>query len=58
VQRNTTIKIMDVLGKEIKSLNCNSKQCTIEKGTMQSGVYFIQIMDANKNVVNRKVVVE
>ena len=57
-QRNTTIKIMDVVGKEIKTINFTGKQYIIEKGTMQSGVYFVQIADANKNVVNRKVVVE
>ena len=57
-QTNTTIKITDILGKEIKALNFTGKQCTIEKGTMQTGIYFVQITDANKNVVNRKVVVQ
>ena len=57
-QKNTTIKIMDVIGKEIKTVNFTGKQYIIEKGTMQSGVYFVQITDTNKNMVNRKVVVE
>ena len=57
-QTNTTIKITDILGKEIKSLNFSGKQCTMEKGTMQAGIYFVQITDADKNVVNRKVVVQ
>ena len=57
-QTNTTIKITDILGKEIKTINFSGKQFTIEKGTMQTGIYFVQITDANKNVVNRKVVVQ
>ncbi len=57
-QTNTTIKVTDILGKEIKALNFRGKQCIIEKGTMESGVYFVTITDEKKNVVNRKVVVE
>ena len=56
-QYNTTIKIMDVVGKEIKTISFTGKLCVIEKGTMQSGIYFVQITDENKNVVNRKIVV-
>ena len=49
---------MDVLGKTIKSLNLTGKQCVIEKGTMSNGIYFIQITDENKNVVNKKIIVQ
>ncbi len=48
---------MDVVGKEIKTISFTGKLCVIEKGTMQSGIYFVQITDENKNVVNRKIVV-
>ena len=58
IQKNTTIIIMDVVGKEIKAVVFSGKSLILEKGTMQSGVYFVQITDSNKNVVNRKVVVE
>ena len=57
-QTNTTIKITDILGKEIKALNFSGKYCTIEKSTMQAGIYFVKIIDVNKNVVNRKIVVQ
>ena len=57
-QTNTTIIISDILGKEIKALNFTGKQCTLEKGTMESGVYFVTITDEKKNFVNKKVVVE
>ena len=57
-QKNTTIKIMDVLGKEIGAATFSGKEYVIEKGTMHAGIYFVQITDENKKVVNRKIVVE
>ena len=57
-QKNTTIKIMDVVGKEIKTVLFSGKSFIIEKGTMQSGIYFVKITFENKNVVNRKIIVE
>ena len=57
-QTNTSIKITDVIGKEIKTINFTGTQYVLEKGIMKSGIYFVQITDANKNVVNRKIVVQ
>ncbi len=61
-QKNTTIKIMDVVGKEIKTVLFSGKSLILEKGEMQSGVYFVQITTSagsvNEKVVNKKVVVE
>ena len=61
-QKNTTIKIMDVVGKEIKTVLFSGESLVLEKGEMQSGVYFVQITtsagSANEKVVKRKVVVE
>lgn len=57
-QKNTTIKIMDVLGKEVKTINFTGKQLLLEKGEMKKGIYFVQVVDSNKNVVNKKIVVQ
>ena len=57
-QKNTTIKIMDVLGKEVKTINVTGKQLTIEKGDMQSGIYFVQLIDGSKSAVIKKIVIE
>ena len=57
-QKNTTIKIMDVVGKEINSINYSGKELIIEKGGMKEGIYFVQIIDSNKIVMNRKIVVQ
>ncbi|OFY86782.1 MAG: hypothetical protein A3F72_04335 [Bacteroidetes bacterium RIFCSPLOWO2_12_FULL_35_15] len=58
VQKNTTIKIIDEFGKEIKSITFSGKQLVIEKGEMPKGIYFIQVIDANKKVVSKKILVQ
>ncbi len=53
-----TIKITDVLGKEIKTITFSGKEYILERGEMEKGIYFLQIMDENKNVRNKKIVVQ
>ncbi len=63
-QKHTTIKITDVLGKEIKTLVLSgAKNVVIEKGEMERGIYFVRIEDDGSiglpaKVENRKIVVE
>jgi uncharacterized repeat protein (TIGR01451 family) len=58
-QKNTSIIIMDLLGKEIKSYLLNdAKDIAIEKEQMNDGIYILRITDANKNVMNQKIIVE
>ena len=50
-----------MLGKEIKNAELmlkNAKSATLDMSGYAKGVYFIQIIDANKNVTNKKVVLE
>ena len=65
IQKNTTIKIMDVVGKEIRNLELgirNSKTVTLDMSGYAKGVYFVQITtsagSANEKVVNKKIVVQ
>ena len=57
-QKNTTIRITGLLGKEIKTINFTGRQLTIEKGELKAGIYFIQTTDENKNVTNKKIIIE
>lgn len=57
-QKNTLVKIVDLLGKEIKSIAFSGRELTIEKGEMKAGIYFVQIIDENKNVVNNKIIIQ
>jgi alpha-tubulin suppressor-like RCC1 family protein len=57
-QKHTIIKVTDVLGNEIKTINFSGKQCEIEKGEMKNGIYFLQIMDERKSIVKKKIIIQ
>ena len=58
-QTNTIVKIVNIVGREIKTIKVNNSNTVIlEKGEMQSGIYFLLIIDENKNSVNKKIIVE
>ncbi len=56
-QKHSIIKIMDVLGKEVRSIDFSGKYLSIEKGEMKDGIYFLQVIDENKNLVSRKIII-
>jgi len=57
-QKNTTVKIIDVLGKEIRSIDFSGKLLIIEKGEMNEGIYFVCFIDERKNIVNKKIIIQ
>jgi hypothetical protein len=57
IQKNCTIKIMDVLGKKIKEINFAGKELIIEKGAMKEGIYFLLIQNEKRNVAIKKIVI-
>ncbi len=57
-QKNTTIKITDLLGKEIKTFNFTGRQFVIEKAQMKAGIYFVQTTDGQRNVMNGKIIIQ
>lgn len=57
IQKNSFIKIIDVLGKEVRTIKFNGKQLEIEKKELSNGIYFLQILDGNKTV-NKKIIIQ
>ncbi len=57
-QKKTTIKIIDVLGQEVKKISFTGKELSIERGEMKQGIYLLQIMDEQNNIVTKKIIVE
>ncbi len=59
-QKNTSLIITDVLGNMVndKRLIVNGKSATIDLSGVAKGIYFVRITDENKNVTNRKIVVQ
>lgn len=55
-QKNITIKVLDVLGKEIKSIRFTGKQLIIEKGEMEAGTYFLQVKTEQGRLVRKLVI--
>jgi hypothetical protein len=55
---NHNIRIFDVLGKEIKTIDCTGKQLILQKGDLKEGIYFLQITDPKKNSVIKKIIVQ
>ncbi len=57
-QKNTVIRIADTLGHEIYSTNFSGKTLVIDRAGMTAGIYFVQIMDAQKRLITKKMVVQ
>ncbi len=57
-QENAELIISDVLGNAIKKITFSGKQVLIHKDEMKDGIYFVQITDKNRNVVNGKLIIQ
>ena len=60
-QKNTVIKITEVTGRVIRNYELgirNGKSITIDMRDVAKGIYIVRIEDENKNVVNRKIVLQ
>lgn len=55
-QKNIAIKLFDVTGKEIKSVNYSGTKFILEQGNLNAGVYFIKIQTSD-GVQTQKVIV-
>jgi hypothetical protein len=52
------IIILDLLGKEIKTIDFSGKQLVLQKEEMREGIYFVRITDSKKNIVTRKIIIQ
>ena len=57
-QNNVSIRIMDILGEEIKTINFTGSQLILEKENLKEGVYFVQISDMQHTKSNMKIVIQ
>ena len=49
--------LIDIYGKGIKEARVNSEQFSIETSSLQSGVYFLKLVDINNNTSVQRVVI-
>jgi hypothetical protein len=52
------IKITDVTGNEIKTINYKGKHFIIDIGEIRAGIYFVQTADEKKHVSNKKIIIQ
>jgi hypothetical protein len=57
-QKNIRIRITDISGKEIKTIYFTGRKLTIDRAEMNAGIYFVQISDEQKNLSNKKIIVQ
>jgi len=56
-QTNTTVKISDLMGNEIRTINFTGLILRIEKAEMKSGIYFVHTTDNQKRVKIKKIII-
>ena len=56
--KNATVKIIDMIGQEVKVIPFSGDKLVIEKGELKSGIYFIQVELANTIFINKKIVIQ
>ena len=54
----SNILIYNLVGEKIYQAEINNAQIEIDLSKQPTGVYFMQITDENKNVVNRKIIIQ
>ncbi len=56
--KDAMIKIYDLCGKEVKNVLINSNETTIDRGELQSAIYFYSIINNNEKIANGKLIVQ
>lgn len=56
--KNATIKIVNVIGMEVRNINFSGSELVIEKEELQAGIYFLQVVSENRLITNRKIVIQ
>ena len=55
--KNATLKVVDVLVKELKSIKFSGKQIILAREELKAGMYFIQIISENKTIATNKIII-
>ena len=58
--RNKQVQVKDLTGKLVQSVafSANSNQLNLDVSSFDSGIYFVNIMVENKNVITKKLIVQ
>jgi len=56
--KNATVRIFDLLGKEIKTISFSGKQMPLDKAELKNGVYFVQVIFEKENTSTVKILIQ
>lgn len=56
--KNGIVQVIDLMGKEVKSINFSGTQLILYKGDLTSGIYFVKIISNKKEITNKKIVIQ
>jgi hypothetical protein len=57
-QKNAIVKLIDILGKEVRSYRFSGKQLQLDKGELRPGIYFIQINADTETFRSMRIVIQ
>ncbi|MGR6088039.1 MAG: SBBP repeat-containing protein [Arcticibacter sp.] len=57
-QSNAIVSVYDAIGNEIKSINFSGDKLVLEKGDMQSGIYFVKTVSENRFFSSKKLIIQ
>lgn len=57
-QENTAIRIVNFLGKEVKTFKFSGKCMVINKEELAMGIYFLQTIDEKNNILTKKLIIQ
>lgn len=56
-QKNAQLRVLDVLGNEVRSIPFTGKEVQLEKGNLKAGIYFIRVYNGNEIIRSQKLVI-
>jgi len=57
-EKSATLKIIDVLGKEVTSMSFSGKRVVIDRGDLEAGIYSVQIISEKGIIANEKIIIQ
>jgi len=57
-QNNVNIRIIDLVGHEVKSMKFSGRQLTLDNGDLNRGIYFVQVNFGDNRIESRKIVLQ
>ncbi len=58
IQKSSLIRIIDASGNEIRKIDFYGNQLILEREGMPKGLYFVQVIDPQHNILSRKIIAQ